>query len=320
MKQVLITGANGFVGRHLCAHLAQAGWAVRAIVRSADTAPEVGAYGTVHDVGDISADTRWDPLLADVNAVVHLAARVHVMFSSTPQAQEAYRRDNTAATIALARAAARCGVRDFVFSSSVKVHGERTPGRPFCETDTPRPLDAYAISKWEAELQLREIAKSNSLAVTILRLPLVYGAGVKGNFMRLLKLVDRGMPMPFASVQNVRSLLYVGNLVDAIEKRLAACNSGAETFLISDGHDFSTPQLIASLAAALKVKPRLFACPVSLLRAMGGLAGKGGEISRMVESLAIDPTKFQRQLHWLPPFSAQEGLDATARWFRTRGK
>lgn len=318
MKHVLITGANGFVGRHLCAHLSRAGWGVSAVVRSGASTSEIARYATVHPVSEVTSGTQWDPLLANVDAVVHLAARVHVMAQASPHADAEYKRDNADATAALAAAAARCGIADFVFTSSVKVHGESTLDRPFSESDTPRPLDPYARSKWEAECRLSDIANSSSMAVTVLRLPVVYGAGVKGNFLRLMNLVVRSLPLPLASVLNSRSLLYVGNLVDAIEKRLATPASGTDTFLISDSRDLSTPQLILSLAAALRVKPRLLPCPVPALRVLATVAGKRGEISRMVESLTVDCSKLQTRLHWSAPYTPEEGFEATARWFLGR--
>ncbi len=315
MKKILITGANGFVGRHLCAHLARAGWEVSAVVRTGSACPEFAGLAHVVPVDDLG---REDSLraLPPADAVVHLAARVHVMHDTALSALAEYRRVNCAATVALARRAAGTGARRFVFVSTVKVNGERTSTRPFSAADAPAPGDPYAISKWEAEQALAGIAAATGMHVITLRPPLIYGPGVKGNFPRLMKLVARCAPLPLAGVHNSRSLLYVGNLVSAIERALRAEVSPVETLLVSDDRDVSTPRLIEMIAAALGVRARLFYCPAPLLAGLARMAGKGEELRRMVESLAIDCSHIKQRLQWKPPHTVEDGIRDTALWFR----
>jgi nucleoside-diphosphate-sugar epimerase len=315
MKKILITGANGFVGGHLCLRLARCGWDVHAAVRAGKTYRELAEHSTVHPVGDIASEAEWNRLLPAADVVVHLAARVHIIKETAPNASAEYHRINTTGTAMLARAAAQHGVAHFVYLSTVKVHGEHNLSGPYSESDTPAPCDPYSASKWDAERALAAIAADTPMAVTSLRPPLIYGPGVKGNFLRLMNLVYRRAPLPLASVNNSRSLLYVGNLVSAVEKLLAAPAAGTNTFLVSDDRDISTPQLVSMIAAALGVETRLFRCPLPMLLALGKIAGKGGEITRMVESLSLDCSHIKRQLQWAPPFTIEQGLEDTARWF-----
>lgn len=227
-----------------------------------------------------------------------------------------YRRVNVDGTVKLARDAAARGVKRFVFLSSVKVHGERISDRPFSEGDIAHPEDAYGISKWEAERALAQIGKDTGMEVVVLRAPLVYGPGVKANFLRLMRLVARGVPLPFASVTNLRSVLYVGNLVDAIIRSLEAPAAAGKTYLVSDGEDVSTPDLIRALAGALQVPARLFPCPVAVLRAAAAVLGRGEEMARLVGSLQVDSSRIRSELGWRPRYSLADGLRETARWFR----
>jgi nucleoside-diphosphate-sugar epimerase len=259
---------------------------------------------------DLRSQGEVEAALPGADAVVHLAARVHVMRDTAADPLAEYRRVNTDATLQLARAAVRCGVGRFVFMSTIKVNGERTAGRPFSERDAPAPADPYALSKWEAERGLREIA---GLEVVSLRPPLVYGPGVKGNFLRLLKLVRAGVPLPLASVANARSMIYVGNLASAVERALSVSARG--TFLVSDDADLSTPQLVRMLGAALDRPARLVPFPPALLRALGRVLGKGDEVMRMIESLRLDCSGIKQQLQWVAPFTVEQGLKETADWF-----
>lgn len=313
MKRVLVTGASGFVGRRLCASLAAHGWQVRAALRNPSLAPP-GNNIEVHPIPDIGPDTDWSAALAGVDAVVHLAARVHVMHETAMEGLQRHRRVNTEGTAALARAAARAGVQRFIYLSSIKVNGERTAGQPFTETDPPAPVDAYGISKLEAEQCLAQIAAETGLSVAIFRPPLVYGPGVKGNFLRLIRLVDRGLPLPLAGVHNARSLLCVDNLVSAIEATLERPQPVQGTFLVSDGQDLSTPELIRHIAAALGKKPRLLPCPPSWLLAAAKLLGRGAEAGRMIESLRINSSKLRQELQWNPPVSVDSGITAAVLW------
>jgi nucleoside-diphosphate-sugar epimerase len=268
------------------------------------------------EVGDIGPATRWDEALRGVDAVVHLAARVHVRVRSAPAAIAAYRRVNTAGTERLALAAAAAGVRRFVFLSTLKVNGEATQARPFTESDPPAPQDAYARAKWEAEQALHRIGARTGMEVVILRPPLVYGPGVKANFLALLKAVARGLPLPLGAIDNRRSLVYVGNVADAIVKCLEHPAAAGQTFLVRDGEDVSTPELVRRLARALGVKPRLFPVPPSWLSFAGQLTGRRDAVDRLIGSLAIDDAKIREALGWVPPYTLDEGLEATARWFK----
>jgi len=313
MNKVLVTGATGFVGWHLCERLQREGYEVRRAVRRSS------GGGCEFVVGDINSGTEWMEALAGVETVYHLAARVHVGCERSADALEASRVVNLYGTERLARSCAAAGVRRLVFASTVKVNGEQTATVPFSESDPPAPQDAYSITKLEAELALKEIAGESGLEAVIVRPPLVYGAGVGANFMRLVRLVDRGIPLPFARVDNRRSLVYVGNLVDAMLCCGTHSGAGGETFMVSDGEDISTPELIRRIAGALGVRAHLWPCPESLLRLAAKLAGKSFEIERLLGSLAMDSSKIGRQLGWTPPYSMREGLARVSRWYMTGG-
>jgi nucleoside-diphosphate-sugar epimerase len=261
------------------------------------------------------ADTRVrgsvENALAGADAVVHLAARVHVRKDRAADPLAEFRRVNTDATLALGRAALRERVRRFVFLSSIKVNGERTEGRPFTERDAPAPVDAYAVSKWEAERGLAELG----LDLVVLRPPLVYGPAVKGNFLRLMKLVARGVPLPLAGVANCRSLIYVGNLASAIERAACAERSVQGTFLVSDGEDLSAADLVRRLGDAMGRRARLFTLPTALLYALGRALGRREEVSRMIESLRVDCSAARRELQWEIPYTVEQGLKETTDWF-----
>lgn len=315
--RILVTGANGFVGRALCMALAAEGYPVRAALR--ESAPASLQELEVEElvcVGKIGPDTDWTSGLKGVDAVVHLAARVHVMreFAADPLAE--FRRVNVEGTRGLARAAAAAGVRRLVFVSTLKIHGESSGARGFSESDPPQPTDPYAISKWEAEQALHEIAGQTGLETVILRPPLVYGPGVKGNFLRLMDWIARGVPLPLASIRNSRSLLYLDNLVAAIEACLREPSAAGETFLLKDDGDLSTPELIRQLARAMGGRARLLPFPVPLLALLGAAAGQSAAVARLTGSLVADDAKIRRVLGWLPPLSPEQGLTATAGWYR----
>ncbi len=309
---VLVTGANGFVGRALCAALAAAGHSVRMAVRAAQ--PDLpGAVA----VGDIGPATDWRAALDGMGTVVHLAARTHVLHETAIDPLAEYRRINVGGTERMARSAAAMGVRRLVFLSSVKVNGESTMARPFTESDAPHPEDAYGISKLEAEQALSRIAAETSLEVVVLRPPLVYGPGVKGNFLRLMRLVARGVPLPLGAIRNRRSLVYVGNLADAIVKAVEAPRAAGATYLVADGEHVSTPELVRGLARALDVKPRLLSLPLAALGLGATLAGKRAEFARLTGSLQVDSSRILREIDWQPRYSLTQGLTETARWYRT---
>lgn len=302
MKTVLITGSSGFVGQHLTPELTQQGYSLHPITRA--------------NFGDITPASDWSqPLAHGIDTVIHLAARVHLMQDTANDPLAAYRAANTSSTLNLARQAAAAGVRRFIFLSSIKVNGE---GRdtPYTEQDTPNPSDPYAISKWEAEQGLLEIAAETGLEVVILRPPLIYGPGVKANFLRLMRWVERGIPLPFGSIHNQRSLLYIGNLVDAIRICIEHPAAANQTFLVCDNEPLSTAELIRKLAQASGQTAHLLKIPPRLLRSLLSLIGRGQEADRLLDSLILDNNKICRTLHWQPPFTADAGIARTVAAYR----
>jgi nucleoside-diphosphate-sugar epimerase len=306
----LVTGANGFVGKALCDELSEQGYAVRGAVRSAKVVIEQCERVVT---GEFDNNTDWATALTGVDVVIHLAARVHVMHETSIDPLAAFRQVNVAGTENLARQAARAGVKRLVYVSSIKVNGEATDGvRRFSESDAPNPQDPYGISKMEAEQALHRVAAETGLEVVINRPPLVYGAGVKGNFAQMLKVLAKGIPLPLASVHNLRSLVYVGNLVDALI--LCATHPAAvgQTYLVSDGEDVSTPDLLRQLGVAMGHPARLLPCPQALLRLGGRVTGKADQVERLLGSLQVDSGKIRRELGWMPPYTVSRGLQATA--------
>jgi UDP-glucose 4-epimerase len=315
MTTVLVTGANGFVGSTLCRVFAEHGLRVRAALRS----PHQDAAETdVTIVGNIGPKTEWESALAGVDTVVHLAARAHVLHDTA--GRDAYFDTNTAGTLRLAATAARAGVRRFVFLSSIKVNGERTGAQPFRESDVPAPLDAYGESKWLAERGLHDIAARSALEMASVRVPLVYGPGVRANFLRLMNLVRRGVPLPFGAIDNKRSLIGIWNLCDVLLRLTTVARLPAQTFLASDDRDLSTPELIGLLATAMSRRPRLVNVPPALLQVIGRVTGRGPEIARLCESLCVDVSETRRLLAWKPPMSVEDGLARTVKWFEPQGK
>lgn len=302
--RMLITGANGFVGRALCIHLAASSHAVCSAVRALSGLPEEVV------VGSINKNTDWRAALAGCNAVIHLAARVHIMNDTEQDPLALYRATNTEATLNLARQAAQSGVKRFVFISTIKVNGEGRDA-PYREIDEPSPEDAYAISKWEAEQGLQRIAQETGLEIVILRPPLVYGPGVKANFLRLMRTVASGWPLPLGGIHNKRSLLYLGNFVDAIRLCLEHPDAAGQTFLLDDGQAVSTPELIRAVAQAMGRPARMLAVPVDALEWVGILLGKRAAVTRLTGSLYVDGAAIRTRLGWAPPFSMEAGLAAT---------
>lgn len=312
----LITGANGFVGRPLCVELLRQGKSVRAALRSANKA---GENIEIAVVGSIDGETDWTEALRNVDVVIHLAARVHVMRDVSADPLADFLKVNLHGTENLAQQAARAGVKRLVYVSSIKVNGEATyGGTKFTETDEPFPQDPYGTSKMEAEQALHRIAQETGMEVAIVRPPLMYGAEVKGNFAQMLKILAKGMPLPLASVHNQRSLVYVENLVDALIACATHPAATGQTYLVSDGEDVSTPDLLRQLGAAMNHPARLFPCPQALLKLMGLLTGKSDQVERLIGSLIIDSSKIRRELGWTPPFSIEQALAETAKWFQVR--
>jgi nucleoside-diphosphate-sugar epimerase len=320
-NKLLVTGASGFVGRRLCAEGIKLGWQVKAALRTAHLSQQ--EFESVN-VGQLSGQTNWSESLQDVDVVIHLAARVHVMHDNSGNPLEEFRRVNVAWTEHLARSAAMSGVKRLVYVSSVKVNGESTlspasvgEGKNiFVELDVPSPHDPYGVSKWEAEQALNRVAADTNLEIVIVRPPLVYGPGVKGNFAQMLKVLAKGIPLPLASVHNLRSLVYVENLTNALIACAAHPDAAGQTYLVSDGEDISTPDLLRQLGNAMGHPPRLFPCPQTLLKLAGRLVGKSDQVERLLGSLQVDSGKIRRELNWTPPYSLLQGLQATAEWYR----
>ncbi|TAM18243.1 MAG: SDR family oxidoreductase, partial [Candidimonas sp.] len=278
-QRVLITGANGFVGRALCAEMLTRGMTVRGMTRSPCDLP-VGAENVVVDSIGKSAD--WLGALADCDVVVHLAARVHVMADTAVDPLEEFRRVNVQGTLNLARHAAAAGIRRFVFVSSIKVNGEATQPRPqFTADDAPAPLDAYGVSKMEAEQGLREIALQTGMEVVIIRPPLVYGPGVKANFAAMMRWLQRGVPLPLGAIHNQRSLVALGNLVDLMVTCLTHPAAANQTFLVSDGEDVSTTELLRRMGRAMSRPARLVPVPASWLQLAAAIVGKRDVAQRL---------------------------------------
>lgn len=269
-------------------------------------------------VGEVTPETDWSLAVDGIDAVVHLAARVHVMHDSN---SDAYDRVNVGGSRTLAEKAAVAGVKRLVFVSSIKAMGEATlADRPWREEDRCCPEDSYGKSKLAAELALAEVAVRTKMEVVILRSPVVYGPSVGANIYSLFRVIDRGWPLPFGSVRNRRSFIFVGNLVDAIVRVLDDSKAANETFLVSDGEDLSTPELIRATACALGKPACLFPSPPMLLRVAGQIVGKSAELDRLLCSLVIDSSKIRRLLGWRPPFGMQEGLAKTAEWYKVARK
>ena len=309
--RILVTGASGFVGTALCRELIARRHTVRGTVRKLGPPGAASPELLQVPIPDIAAEFDRRALLDGVDAVVHLAAIAHR--SAGTEAE--IRRVNVDGTVRLAEAAAGL-VRRFVFLSSVKVHGEDSGSGAYREADAPRPEDPYGRSKLEAEHALTGIAARSGMELVLIRPPLAYGPGVKANFLRLLGWVDSGFPLPFASVRNRRSLIYLGNLVDAIA-RCAEHPAARGPFLVSDEETVSTPGLVSRIARALGRPARLVPAPPALLLAAGTIAGRRGEVRRLIGNLVVDPSRARRLLDWRPPYALDEGLVETACWFKS---
>jgi nucleoside-diphosphate-sugar epimerase len=313
----MISGAGGFVGKALYAELLRRGQFVSAAVRSGNSLTE---NTEVIIVGAIDSETNWADALRDVDVVIHLAARVHVMRDSATDPLAEFLQVNLHGTSNLARQAACFGVKRLVFASSIKVNGEQTSAtQAFTELDEPNPHDYYSISKWQAEQALWRIAQETGLEIVVVRPPLVYGPGVKGNFAQMLAVVTKRIPLPLASVYNRRSLIYVENLVDALIACATHPVAAGQTYLVCDGEDVSTPDLLRQLGDAMRNPAHLLPFPTSWLRILGKLSGKSDQVERLLGSLQVDSGKIRRDLNWAPPYTLQQGLQATAESYRRLG-
>lgn len=305
--KVLVTGANGFVGKRLCEVLASQQFDVVPTTRVAIP----GCVAT----GDLNGHTKWRNLLQGCHSVVHLAARVHVMADKETDPLKAYREVNVAGTVNLAKQAVDAGVKRFVFVSSIKVNGELSEAKPFTADATPMPLDPYGQSKMEAETELRTIAEASGLEVVIVRPPLVYGPGVKANFHNLLKLVDRGIPLPLGAANGYRSMVALDNLVDLLMHCLKHPNAPGQTFLVSDGRDLTVSEMVGLIAGAMKTKTRLLSVPPWIIYGLASLVGKRAVADRLFGALQVDITKTRQRLGWSPPVTPEEAIRNTVEAF-----
>jgi len=308
-SRVLITGATGFVGRALISTASPL--YLRAAVRS-HSVPGLGADQVI--VGNIDGQTDWSQALAGIDCVVHLAAHVHVMNPTAGDRME-YECTNAGGTERLALAAAGAGVKRFIYLSSIKVNGESTEDRAFRADDLPQPRDDYAKSKLQAERYLAAIEAASDMSVAVVRSPLVYGPGVRANFLRLMSLAHSGLPIPLASIDNVRSVVSVWNLCDLIYTLLQHERPMRGVFLVADGEAVSTAELIRRMASLMQRPARLIAVPEWALRTIAALAGRRAELSKLCASLTVDISETRARLDWSPPLTLDAGLDRTVRWY-----
>ena len=306
---IFLTGATGFLGRSVVPRLRRDGHAVRALVRDPARTPA----GAEPVQGDLEQSAGWSDALKGCGAVIHLAARVHVMHEDSADPLRRFREVNRDATLRIAEVAVAAGVRRFVYVSSIKVNGEQTDGRPFRADDTPAPVDPYGVSKLEAEQGLREVGARTGLEVVVIRPPLVHGPGAGGNLRRLLALIARGIPLPLGAIRNRRAMVGVENLADLLAVAVTHSAAAGGTFLASDAESVSTPDLFRLLGVGLGVRPRLLPIPPALLRFGGRITGLGGEIERLVGSLEVDAAPSRELLGWIPPLTLAEGLTQMAR-------
>lgn len=315
--RVLVTGATGFIGGALFRRLdADNEFAVTGSVRRSAQADGRQSLSA----GTLDPDTDWSDMLRDIDGLLHTAARVHKMGDSAADSLALYRRTNVIGTLNLAQQAAAADVRRFVFLSSIKVNGERTPrGQPFTPGDGPAPVDPYGLSKWEAEQGLMKLARETGMEVVIVRPSLVYGPGVKANFRELMRWVRRRWPLPLAGVDNRRSMIALDNLVDLLVECLVNERAGNRVFLAADGQDLSTPNLLRLVGDAMSRPARLYPMPNRLLQVTARLLGKGEQLARLLESLQVDVRDTREVLGWLPPLGVEEALNKTVQAFLESG-
>lgn len=316
MPKVLLTGATGFVGSSVLIKLLESNYTPVAVRRSkSENGSLVGSEVVIEN---IDSSTEWGDALRGCKTVIHCAARVHVMDEKSLDPLTAFREVNTFGTLNLARAAVKEGVKRFIFISSIKAVGECTRlGRPFKNTDEPNPADPYGISKFEAEEGLKQLAKTTGMEVVIIRPPLVYGPGVKGNFLSMLRLVSTGIPLPFGAIKhNLRSLVSIDNLVDLIVTCISHPNAANRVFLVSDDEDISTAELLRRLTLSFGKSRFMLPIPVFLYKVAGRLLGKSEIVDRLCGNLQVDISDTKSRLDWAPKESLREGFSKTVAHFR----
>ena len=309
---ILLTGATGFIGQAVIRDLlAHTSYHISALVRRAsDSLP--GGIDRI-EVDAIDGNTDYSNILAGFDVIIHLAARVHRLNENRETAYYAYKSINVDGTLNLARQAAAAGVSRFIFLSSIKVNGESTrPGRPFKADDPPNPSDPYAISKYESELGLASLAESTGMEFVVIRPPLVYGPGVKANFQRLMGLIRKGLPLPFGSIDNLRSLVSIDNLTSLIRHCIDHPKAANKVFLVSDDRDVSTPELLRMIASGMQLRSRLIAFPKATLNLVASLFGKEEIARRLLDNLQVDITKTKSELGWQPESTMEEAVRQTA--------
>jgi nucleoside-diphosphate-sugar epimerase len=313
MSRILVTGETGFIGRALVPALILAGHQVRcAVLRKVD-----GFDAEQLIINKLELQTDWSEALHGIDVVIHLAARVHIMEDKSASSLDEYCKVNSVATKNLAEQAAQSQVKRFIFLSSIKVNGEFTlAGTPFTENSISQPEDSYGKSKWYAEQSLQEIAQTTKMQIVILRPPLIYGPGVKANFLKMLRWVEKGLPLPFGRIDNRRSFVFIDNLISAICCVLTAPQAANQTYLIADDESLSLPHLMNLIAREMRVKIRLLPVPVRLLTVAFKGLGLNNLNKRLFRSLEVSNNKIKSELGWVPLISLAEGLEKTVEWYR----
>ncbi|MBU3578624.1 NAD-dependent epimerase/dehydratase family protein [Polynucleobacter sp. 73C-SIWE] len=321
MNKILVTGANGFVGLGLISRLLSEGFQVLSVVRSRDPNAIRNPNLSYASMGNLSSQQEWGECLIGIDTVIHLAARAHILTDSAINSIDQYRIDNVTSTLNLAIQARRSGVRRFIYMSSIKVNGDFTElGIPFTAKDAPNPQDPYGVSKCEAELALKDVVKNSEMELVIIRPPLVYGPGVKANFLALMVCLLRRYPLPLGGItKNRRSFVFLGNLVDLLIVCIGSPVAANQTFLVSDGQDLSTSELLRGIGAALDRHTFLIPFPEAWVRFFASYIGGPGVARRLCDSLQLDIEPTKRLLNWTPPFTVEEGLRLTALSFLQKG-